>query len=48
MGIFLNIDTSKIRRLNEFEDENGNNDTDEVEDVVTSDKTSKATDKAYH
>ena len=32
MGIFLNIDTSKIRRLNEFEDENGNNDTDEVED----------------
>lgn len=32
MGIFLNIDTSKIRRLNEFEDENGNNDTDEIED----------------
>ena len=32
MGIFLSIDASTIRRLNEFEDENGNNDTDEVED----------------
>lgn len=32
MGIFLNIDRSKIKRLNEFEDENGNNTTEEVED----------------
>lgn len=32
MGIFLNIDRSRIKRLNEFEDENGNNTTEEVED----------------
>ena len=32
MGIFLNIDKSKLKRLNEFEDENGNNETEEVED----------------
>ena len=32
MGIFLNIDKSRLKRLNEFEDENGNNETEEVED----------------
>ena len=32
MGIFLNIDRSRIKRLNEFEDENGNNTTEEIED----------------